>query len=191
MNLVLLHVAMSCRVDEVVSKALGSSSCRGGNCAARGRDGSCVSAAALHGAGKALLRDHACPEVGRLLPPRGLRSYRQAVTSWNDLTHSWRIASLNRDIEDSSTFEIHISSPDKPNCHAKVKFQTGAAVVLSYLPSPKLSSQPLRLTLLKRLSVFVTIRYGRKTISRSIQQSGDFDSDVVRFPRHRPVLPVV
>ncbi|GBO27009.1 hypothetical protein AVEN_116129-1 [Araneus ventricosus] len=64
-----------------------------------------------------------------IVPPAG-----RDVT-WNDLAHSWRIFSPNRDIEEiPEPLRSHISSPKLPNLSPRSGVQTWLLSVISYLP---------------------------------------------------------
>ncbi|GBN55804.1 hypothetical protein AVEN_270986-1 [Araneus ventricosus] len=55
--------------------------------------------------------------------------------TWNDLAHSWRIFSPNRDIEKiPAPLRSHISSPKSPSLSPRSGVQTGLLSVISYLP---------------------------------------------------------
>ncbi|GBL79990.1 hypothetical protein AVEN_29015-1 [Araneus ventricosus] len=55
--------------------------------------------------------------------------------TWNDLAHSWRIFSPNRDIEKiPAPLRSHISSPKSPRLSPRSGVQTGLLLVISYLP---------------------------------------------------------
>ncbi|GBM97651.1 hypothetical protein AVEN_68131-1 [Araneus ventricosus] len=53
---------------------------------------------------------------------------------WNDLAHSWRIFSPNRDIEKiPAPLRSHISSPRSPNLSPRSGNQTWLLLVIAYL----------------------------------------------------------
>ncbi|GBO05945.1 hypothetical protein AVEN_76226-1 [Araneus ventricosus] len=55
--------------------------------------------------------------------------------TWNDLAHSWRIFSPNRDIEKiPAPLRSHISSPKSPSLSPRSGVQTWLLSIISYLP---------------------------------------------------------
>ncbi|GBM83620.1 hypothetical protein AVEN_260297-1 [Araneus ventricosus] len=84
--------------------------------------------------------------------------------TWNDLAHSWRIFSPNRDIEKiPAPLRSHISSPKSPHLLPSLSprpgVQTGLLSVISYLHlQNSLSNHKIHIAG-KRLSLFVTLYY--------------------------------